>query len=227
MNTFVKIEGYGDQWFLLVREVDEIPSPSMMCVMDKKMQGIVGGELTLFLKGEIIGDIESIRRKLDFVTQNPHSRKKFEQALIKYKEPLLIREIGSFMSLGDNRFIKEIVVQNSEDFPVDGNFDIVVCENDPYPEQKWIEYLSTKFPDLSIGVINLFRHRTETEIKNAMQGAKYVTFYTTFSNMDWVEKMAACASPEQQIIGYSCDPKKWDIALTYLKNFKVEVIDEI
>lgn len=218
MNKFVKIDGY-ENWFLVVEKENQIPPRNVLKNMHNKLRGMVASE-----KLKVTNQTFA---RLQLIDQNPMGAEHYASMLTKYKRTLLLRENGSFMYLDEAYEITDTFHSESFDFPVDGEgeFEIVVCENDFEGDESWMEYLTKRFPHLKIRIINLFRHRTIDEIKKMMAGAKYVTFYTTFSNLDWVEKMAECVEPtKQKIIGYSLDKSKWKSALQILKKFKVEII---
>jgi len=109
-------------------------------------------------------------------------------AATKYNQTLLIRQIGSYMFLTSGFTVTDIC--QSESWPTDNEgAEIVVCENDLNAEQFWIDYLQKEYPDLKINILNGFRDRSIEDVRNHFSSAKYITFTTTFSKLDWVHLM--------------------------------------
>jgi len=119
---------------------------------------------------------------------------------------ILIRPSGTYTLLRGSEVEKE---KYDNSFPIDNFSDIVICENDEKAEYKWVEYLKKRFPNEEITTINYFDLRNSKEIEKYFEAAKYITFSTTFSNLEWFEKMVKLSNDKHKIIGYCHDGSKW------------------
>lgn len=208
MNKFVKIkcdlQGVYPYWFLVFdgNNKQEIIEP-----MNEKLI-----RTCFSLHGEASNNwayrlIQSSCREINY--------KAIQEELNKI---LYIRANGVYMTQSSSDNIIEETY--SDHFPVTEVADIVICENDKKEEYKWLEYLKGRFPTKTIKTINFFDLRTEKDILANFEGAEFITFSTTFSKMDWFEKLLRCKEKDQKIIGYCHDPKKWELISTDIEIVK-------
>lgn len=138
----------------------------------------------------------------------------------KYNKTLYIRPNGTYMMLSDREEIIEEVFLSH--FPVKQVAEIVICENDKKEEYRWRKYLEKRFPEKKIKTINFFDLRSDEDILANFKGAKFITFSTTFSNLEWFNKLVKCKNDNQKIIGYCHDIEKWDLI-----NEPIEIVTSI
>jgi hypothetical protein len=207
MNTFVKIEKGYKIWFLLLDSIESIPEG-----FSEKMQEQI-------LRSEVC-ELHNPNAKFDFthrVIMAATREIDYGKYVDKYGT-ILVQPVGSFMPLGASKITE---YKTSEFFPVDEFADIVICENDQRCEHGWKKYLQTAYPDQSIAVINFFDLRDETEVRAYFEKASLVTFSTTFTRMEWFEKLAKCLYPHNKVIGYSHNPMKWKEAIQMLPDVTI------
>lgn len=140
------------------------------------------------------------------------------------KQIVIVREKCSYMFLDeDDEIIEERI---SDGFPIDcpNDIDIVICENDEQTEHIWKKYLKKRFPNKKLFVINNFRYRDISDIRNIFSKVEYVTFYTTFMNCDWWEMVRDSVNENNKVIGYCTTKEGWDDALSIFDD--VEIIDK-
>lgn len=204
MKRFVKISGY-DNWFWIIEsEVD----------LDEGFVGERIDSLQNAVKHDLYTNESKTNIKPDWflrVQTTVTHRPEYRRLLEKYGEPLLIRKIGSFMMLTGHQIVAEYF---GDDFPPDNvsEADIVICENDAFPEPKWVEYLSQNYPGKCVYTLNFFSERDgslDTELDVSI-----ISFSTTFSNYYWFEKILDTIIRNKwsgkEIVGYSHDPAKWN-----------------
>lgn len=206
MNRYVKVKGH-DNWFLVLSENDYEPNNFSDTMQEK------------ILRSEV-AQLHNPEAKMDFVHRLilAATRKLDYESLAQKYGTILIRPIGSFMPLRGNEIVDE---KYDTDFPIDEFGEIVICENDSKPEWKWVEYLKNKFPNKTIVTINYFDLRSENEIKQYFERARYITFSTTFSSFEWFKKLTRLSTDEHKIIGYSHNPDKWVEAKEINNNIKI------
>lgn len=102
---------------------------------------------------------------------------------------LLIREIGSWMTLNSCHNITDTQYSETTNFPVDTKSQIIICENDPFPEDWWVVKLEKQYPGKHIATLTNFYNRTVDEIRKSVVQAEIITFTTTFSRLDWFENL--------------------------------------
>ena len=201
MKKYVQISGYGDQWFWLIESIDDIDDDTTD-ELQEKMEAVV--------KSDLYTDGSKTNLKLDWLARvsavqaNPVD---YSSMFLKYG-PIVVREIGSFMLYDSNSVVNTIM---ADKFPSkNSSADIVVCENDYHPEMPWIVYLNRLFPDQCINVLNLFRTRKNLSVE---LNVKYITFYTTFTNYDWFERILDTILENgwtgKKIIGHCVDRDRW------------------
>lgn len=206
MNRYVKVQGHGN-WFMVLTNNDYVPDG-----FSENMQERI-------LRSEV-ARLHDPNAKMDFthrVVLAATRELNYEELTKKYGT-ILIRPIGSFMPLYGNVITEEIF---DKDFPIEDYGEIVICENDQHAEWKWVDYLKQNFPNQKILTINYFDLRSEHEIKQYFDKAKYITFSTTFSNYEWFKKLTNLSNPEHKIIGYCHNPDKWEGALEINNNVKI------
>lgn len=206
MNRYVKVKGH-DNWFLVLSENDYEPNNFSDTMQEK------------ILRSEV-AQLHNPNAKMDFEHRLilAATRKLDYERLAQKYGTILIRPIGSFMPLRGNEIVDE---KYDTDFPIDEFGEIVICENDSKPEWKWVEYLKNKFPNKTIVTINYFDLRSENEIKQYFERARYITFSTTFSSFEWFKKLTRLSTDEHKIIGYSHNPDKWVEAKEINNNIKI------
>ena len=133
------------------------------------------------LNDHISGDL-SAAQKLRMVVENPLN---YNEIMTKYG-PIYIRQIGSYMLPSKDYVITNVVERDSWPTENEGG-EIVICENDLVAEEPWMCYLNCNYPSKSINILNSFRNRTLTDVQKHFDSAKYITFHTTFSQLDWFE----------------------------------------
>lgn len=203
---FVKIADYPN-WFWFVESADDL---------DTEFVDARQAEIREFIARDLYTDETKSTIRPDWITRvqtslmfNPN----YGELLSKYDKPLLIRKNGSYMMLGDD--LRITYTLHSDDFPSEDitNVDIVICENDPMPEPKWVEYLNGRYPNKSILTLNLFSNRGASLVDEL--NVPMISFSTTFSSYDWFERILDTIIRNRwtgkTILGYSHDPTKWNI----------------
>lgn len=212
LNRYVKVKGHRN-WFLVLTEDDYEPD-NFSDNMQERM-----------LRSEVCGlHNDTPKARMDFVhrlTLLATRTLNYENLAKKYGT-ILVREIGSFMPLYENEITEEIF---DSDFPIIEFSEIVICENDRQAEYKWVKYLEKKFPDKKIITINYFDLRSDVQIVQYFEHAKYITFSTTFSDFGWFKKLTNHMKEHHKVIGYCHDVEKWEQALAM--NPRVKVIKKI
>lgn len=205
MKKFVQIDGYGDQWFWVVESPSDI---------DVEFEDTLNDRLGTLVRNNLYTDSSksSIRPDwLERVSAVYTNRLDLSSKFEKYKGPFLIRSIGSFMILQKNHIITNTVFSNLFPAANVSKESAVICENDYHPEKPWIEYLSKFIPENDIIVLNLFSNRDNLDIE---LNVKFITFYTTFTNFDWFERIVDTILKNKwtgkSIIGYCIDSKRWE-----------------
>ena len=124
----------------------------------------------------------------------------------------LLRESGTFMNIFEGLTITDECI--SETFP-HGEFDVVICENDPENEHLgtfWKRHLGDK----SAYSLNNFRHRSLEEVVSYFNSCKTIAFHTTFLNFDWWELLIEAwnlSTTKPNVIGYTGDDDDWNQAM--------------
>lgn len=219
MNKYVKIEGYPDQYFMMISKKEELPN-SINKTMSERIERTVAQELT--------SDKKPYQGKMFFERYNfvCNNTVNYARVLKEYDCVLLIRKIGSFMTLNDNHIIEEEIYSN--DFPSrNDDATIVICENDMYAEKEWVDYLKKTYPNEKIKVLNFFNSRTKESVLESFDKAKKITFSTTFSKHEWFKKLVDCCNYNHKIIGYSHNPEEWNIVKDYLTRDNLEIVQAI
>lgn len=209
LNRYVKIKGHLN-WFLVLEADDDEPD-GLSEIMQEKI-----------LRSEVCA-LHNPDAKMDFVhrVKLAATRKLDYESLAKKYGTILIRPIGSYMSLYQNEIVAETFDTN---FPIEDFAEIVICENDREAEYKWVEYLKNRFPTKKILTINFFDLRSEDEVEKYFSKAKYITFSTTFTRWSWFEKLSKFAR-HKQVIGYCHSPENWKRALEIHPT--VEIVESI
>ncbi len=206
MNKFVKIldqrlKRQFEGWFL------ELTLPTMSFEEDHMLKSsMIETIFDQSMESDSQFNDLNFRAKLDCVSRNYIDY----NALAQKHGAIYIRQIGSYMIMCSGFIITDYC--ESESWPTENQgAKIVVCENDLNAESPWIDYLQRNLPDKSINVLNTFRHRTLGDIGQNFETPSYITFYTTFSNLDWFAKLMQVARglTGKTIIGYCTDKSKW------------------
>lgn len=216
MYKFVKVKCNHykityDNWFLLLES--PILSTDQMVQFNGNMIKTVFNKM---FHGDT-SQIERLGSNFKHVLSNPVN---YNELLKKYQMPLLIREIGSYMLLGNEHEITDVFCSDNCDWPLNSG-EIVVCENDLEAPIHWINYLTERFPTTPITIINNFRNRDKDTVKKLIQAAKTVTFTTTFNNLDWWETVCDSILPYHKVVGQCFDDDAWNTATQNLK-FNIE-----
>lgn len=219
MNTYVKITGHKN-WF---REIlpDDPKDIEFNWNMQERILKATAREYfypktdNTLLRQQAIARVNVVRNNFcDY----------FEVAR-KYNCPVYVRENGSYITVAPSigqKVEKRILAHG---FPVKPA-EIVICENDEFPEPFWLAYLIRRFPGKTIETINYFNQRSIDEVKDAFASADYITFSTTFSSYNWYEKAVSVATANQKVIGYAYSESSWKQALKIAtsKGIEVEVV---
>lgn len=104
---FVKIEGF-DMWFLYFSPEDEDFDQDMYDVFQMNMEGLIKDEYAVNKNIRLYMTRMEVLNRYGFI--------KYKEVANKYKEVILIREVGSYMHLHDNYVIIEEVISDS--FPI-------------------------------------------------------------------------------------------------------------
>jgi hypothetical protein len=226
MKTFVKIKDYPN-WFWLVRSSEDVSFMDKEN-MHKRILSVVFKE-GLDSIGEHINESEDFQKLKEYhhrtrwQTLAQHGPIDYGEIADKYNKPLLVRQIGSYMMLNDDADITDTII--SEDFPLrHSKPDIVVCENDATAPQEWLDYLTTRFPDKTIEVINFFRDRSVESIAEGIRHAEFVTFSTTFTRYDWVNLLVGAMRPTHKVIGHCVSYDEWKTAKEYFVDHDLEIV---
>ena len=182
MNKFVKLEGF-EGWFLFMDS--EIDIEQVINFNKKSFTGIV----SKFLKTTDDGSLEykNLEMKAKFLMTN-NVGINYNQILQKYNQPILIREIGSWMIFHDQRIIETFSSKHFS-WPIVDKSSIVICENDLEPEQWWVDYLTERFPEQSIQTLNCFSQRSDDDLRENLEYPSIITFTTTFTQLQWFENL--------------------------------------
>jgi len=198
MNKYVKVVGHSN-WFLVlepnVKEPENLSS-DMVEIM-------IRSEISQLHKVDQPDKQDLRHRMIMLGTQELD----YEKIVEKYNKSILIRPSGSYMLLVHNEIIAE---KYDSHFPIDEYGEVVICENDSKAEYKWVQSLKRRFPNKKIVTINFFDLKSEDVILEYFNHADYITFSTTFSSLEWFEKLTKLAQPRHKIIGWSHDYSKWD-----------------
>lgn len=210
MNKYVKVKGHNN-WFLVLSNTDYEPDGLSENMQEKILRSEV---LRMHDPNAELGWEQRVvmvaTREINY------------EALSRKYGTILIRPIGSFMPLRGNEITDEVY---DKDFPIDEFGEIVICENDQHPEYKWVDYLKNTYPKKKIVTINYFDLRSEHEIKQYFDKADFITFSTTFSDLEWFKKLTKLMQGKHQVIGHCHDKDRWGSALEI--NPYVKVIDRI
>jgi len=209
MNRYIKIEGH-DYWLLVYNhEIDTLEDNFSENMQEKLIKQHCN---------DYINDVPDLKKDLYYrMNMVCNMKLRYDESSKKYGT-LLIRPIGSYMILRDQKIVDE---KYDTCFPIDEYADIVICENDQKAEQFWIDYLKTRFPNTKILTINFFGNKSEEEISRLFKKAKYVTFSTTFTNLEWYEKLKNNIHSNNTVIGYSHDSNRWQDALKIYSNVEI------
>jgi hypothetical protein len=211
LNRYVKVDGHTN-WFLVLQA--NINEP--IGLSENMQERILRSQVCRLHNDTPATRMELTHRLIIAATRNID----YERLAIKYGN-ILIRPIGSFMPLYNNKITEEVF---DKDFPIDDYAEIVICENDETAEYEWTEYLKKRFPHMKILTINYFDLRSDYEVEKYFSKAKYVTFSTTFSNYDWFKKLSRHIG-NKNVIGFCHIRENWDEAL--IINPNVEIVKEI
>lgn len=213
LNRYVKVKGHPN-WFMLLTFTDKEPVG-----FSKNMQERI-------LRSEVLElHNDTPKARMDFVHRVTlaATREIDYTALSKKYGAILIREIGSFMPLHLSDIIEE---RFDTHFPATEFADILICENDRRCEYNWKMYLEKRFPaEKGILTLNYFDLRSEDDIKQYFDKATYITFSTTFTNIEWFEKLARLVTDKHKVIGYCHNPEMWEQAKKIYSN--VEIIKSL
>ena len=211
MNRYVKIEGHSE-WFLFLECGQKEPEG----MSENMQQRILRSQVNKLHHDTPKNRMEFKPRLVKSATMNID----YEQLAVRHNG-VLIRQIGSYMPIYRNKITHELY---DKDFPISEYAEIVICENDETPEWCWKKYIEKRFPDTKYLTINFFDLRSEYDVQRYFEHAKYVTFYTTFSDLEWFKKLTRNLSG-QKVIGHSCVADRWEEALQI--NSDVEIISEL
>lgn len=209
MHRFVQVEGYEDQWFLFLEREEDVPEG----LSERMQEQILRSHVCKLHSDTPKSRMDLTHRIIMAATRGID----YTKSVRKYG-PLLVRQIGSYMPLYKFKIINE---KQFTHFPIDKFGDIVICENDERSEWEWNKYLKRNYPNKSIVTINFFDLRSEEEVVKYFDKAQLVTFSTTFTRMEWFEKLTRCLNEKNKVIGYCHDPAKWKEALKINPNVTV------
>ncbi len=214
MNRYVKVVGHNN-WFLVLTKDDVIPTG----LSETMQERVLRSEVSSLHDPNISPsrDLDIIHR----ITLAAVHTLDYEKLVMECGS-ILVRPIGSFMLLNHNEIIQETF---DIDFPIEEYGEIVICENDCVAEYKWVKYLEKRFPNTKIVTINFFDLRSENDIVKYFSKAKYVTFSTTFTNLNWYEKLTKFADYRHTIIGY-CEDEE-NVRKAMLINDNVEMVGHL
>lgn len=218
MFNFVKLKA-NKKWSLLATKSTDSLNELLLGIRQNQLNQLQYDYL------ENINEIKSANLlvKLVFLSNAPIID--VDAIYSKYNQPLLISEGGGYSLLKDKLDIAETI--ESEYFPTDQYYDVVICENNGTPEKFWFDYLTKRFPDMTIGTISNFSTRSEDEIKKFLKNAKFVTFSTTFLNLDWYDKLLKSLTAENKVIGYCHIAEAWSKALEITPNsVNIEIVEK-
>lgn len=217
MQKFVKVRGF-DEWFMLLERPEDVPEnlPEMMQIRMKQSVSKDLFQSAAGLDNMLMGHLSTIAHNApDYV------------GMIQQHGTILVREKGSWMTLGKMQIVEEV---ESTDYPTDSvEYDIVVCENDAHAPKEWLDYLSLRFPGRAVHVISYFRSRDDEYVKSIFQKCNLITFSTTFTSFDWFHKLVNNLPDRQvKIVGRSSNKKSWVYAQNIIfdknKNVELEVV---
>ncbi len=209
LNRYVKVKGHPN-WFLALEAHKDEPNGLSEIMQEKILRSEVYNLHNKEVKPDFIRRvIISATKKIDY------------EMLAKKYGTILIRPIGSFMPLYGNDIVEETFDIN---FPIEDFAEIVICENDKEAEYKWVKYLKSRFPNKKILTINFFDLRSENEVEKYFSKAKYITFSTTFSRYEWLEKLTKFSS-SKKVIGYCHNSENWHKANKINPN--IEIVSSI
>lgn len=125
-----------------------------------------------------------------------------------------INEVGGYCTIKESE-ITQLVY--SDKLPSDDCGTLVICENDRETYQDWIELMKQYDPNPT--TISFFNSRSQIEINALLEKAEFVTFTTTFTTLEWFEKMLIATPKNAQIIGRCNDDEKWKEAESLAKEY--------
>jgi hypothetical protein len=171
MKTFLK---YNGEWFLHVTKIEHLEGFNF----GKRLEN---GLLNRYLD-EAVDSVFS--RNFVALAHQGLPKTDYAQLLDKYGS-LLIRKVGTMSSFDVS---EAELTYYGIDFPIESAYDVVVCENDENAPEEWLR----KLAEIQLGniyVIGFFGTRSQESINEIVSKAKYVTFTTTFMDLEWFEKM--------------------------------------
>lgn len=211
-NRYVKVEGHPN-WFLVLEANQNEPEN----LSENMQEQILRSQVCALHNDTAEARMDYKHRIIMSATHNID----YEALANKYGT-ILIRPIGSFMTLSHNKITEECFDIH---FPIENFSEIVICENDEIAEYKWTKYLQKMFPEKPITTINFFDLRSEEEVSEYFKHAKYITFSTTFSKYEWFEKLSRNLNSNHKVIGYCHNEENWKTALKINPN--VEIINQL
>lgn len=218
MNKFVKVFAYNQyytNWFLWITKEDFYNmSDTDLHVFQKNMLN----QLLKPSKNGIESQLElaSKAAKFQFALKNPVSEG-WQSMFNKYPGSiLLVRQNGSFMCFDpETDKILEEVERKDFMFPEDKPNDILICENDPEPEQWWVDNLNKRFSQKKITTLGNFGNRSQEEIDYYVANSEIISFTTTFTTVEWFNKLCiALGKTQNKTLYFHCkDENEWDNVL--------------
>ena len=201
MHTYVKIKGY-EHYFLLLSK-DTLSNTDTEYLQERHLE-VVKWDM-YHRKGDPNSGIRpDWIHRVRFAAEYPID---YGEALERYSQ-IVVNHAGGYQPLRGLE-VENIIYQDVLQWPSQ-NTDIVIMENQIYPEPKWLEYLTLNFPTKTIKTVSHTHLLSTEQIKAEISRAKIISFSTTFTDYQWLINTLLAANPNQKIIGYCGDKTRWD-----------------
>lgn len=197
LNRYVKVVGHTN-WFLVLD-----PSTNEPKNLSEDMREIMIRSELNTLHSPATPDKQDLRQRLIMLGASELNYEK----IANKSGTILVRPSGSYMLLVHNEITEE---KYDSHFPINEFGEVVICENDKNAEYSWVQYLKQRFPGKKIVTINFFDMKSNVEILEYFKHAEYITFSTTFTNIEWFEKLTELSESRHKIIGWCHDYTRWE-----------------
>ena len=180
MFKFIKIKDYQN-WFLLF----DVTTPKF----SKSDKEVFKKNMLDFVLSTCDPSAPDIGYRLELVIRQSVTDVLEQQLILDSNTKICVRGNGSWTTLQDDDIIIDTVFHDTVTWPIDGDGKLIVCENDFSVNNEWWDKLSYEFPNYCPTTVNNFFARSQSEIQRIVDNADVITFTTTFSNLDWFDKL--------------------------------------
>lgn len=224
-----KIQGPFGYWMLLYDGGDEMTHEVRSYLNNSLEKSVVNGKALLDNSRKGYNDFFE---RVQYV--NTHSGPDYKAVYLKHKNigggaKLLIKQNGSFFVIYPDSDLTITDIRTSDHLVWDDSngATIAIIENDHNAEPDWLDYLSKRFPNQPYRLLNTFSLLDDETVKEMLKGIKTVTFMTTFTSLEWYEKLLRNIGPDKvDIIGYSSNNEKWEeVKEIELNGNRLEIVE--